>query len=181
MKTTIIDPPYPLVTLEEAKVALGESGDDRDGLIGGLILAAQSELDGPLGWVGISVAEQGVEYRVDDFSCPIALPGPIIGAVDITYLDADGAQQSLDPGVYEVLSDGRVVLVSGQSWPTLYQQAEAVRFAYYAGIADPNDPRIAQMKTAIILHVRMTLDGIDAEAARRAIEALVRSMWVPVA
>lgn len=181
MHVTVTDPPYPLVALDEAKVALGESGTDRDALIEGLIMAAQSEMEGPKGWVGTVVAEQGLEVRVDTFDdSPIILPGPIASAVVITYLDADGAEQELDDTVYAVMTDGTVVLVDGQEWPTLFDQSEAVRFAYTAGITDSFDPRIQQMKTAIIMHVRMTLDMVDPDKVRKAIESLVRSMWVPV-
>jgi hypothetical protein len=178
---SVFDQPYPLVTLEEAKVALGEDGDLRNALISGLILAAQGELDGPKGWLGISVAEQGIEFITDDFDCPIILPaGPVTGQVQVFYLDADGIEQLLDTSVYQVAIDGKLTLASGGSWPTIQDTTGAVRIQYYAGIADEFDTRIAVMKTAIILHVRMTLDGVDREAVRRAIESLVRPLWVPV-
>lgn len=177
---SVFDQPYPLVTLEECKVALGEDGDARNILIDGMILAAQGELDGPKGWLGISVAEQGIEYTTDDFSCPITLPaGPVTGQVEVFYLDADGVEQLLDASVYRVSIDGNLTLVSGESWPTLQDTDGAVRIRYYAGIDNQFDPRIAMMKTAIILHVRMTLDGVEREACRRAIESLVRPLWVP--
>jgi hypothetical protein len=177
---SVFDQPYALVTLEEAKVALGEDGDARNALIDGLILAAQGELDGPKGWVGISVAVQGIEYVADDFTCPIVLPaGPVTGQVEVFYLDADGVEQLLDVSVYQVALDGKLTLTSGESWPTIQDTPGAVRVQYYAGIIDQFDPRIAMMKTAIILHVRMTLDGVEREASRRAIESIVRPLWVP--
>lgn len=177
---SVFDQPYPLVTLEEVKVALGEDGDARNVLIDAFILAAQGELDGPKGWLGISVAGQGIEYIADDFTCPIILPyGPVTGQVQVFYLDSDGAEQLLDASVYQVAIDGKLTLVSGESWPTVQDTAGAVRIQYYAGITDQFDPRIAMMKTAIILHVRMTLDGVEREASRRAIESIVRPLWVP--
>lgn len=182
MQITITSFPDMLVSLEEAKVAVGESGTDRDDFIEGLILAAQSELDGPKGWVGITVAQQGVEVRFDTFDdTPLRLPGPIIGYVVLSYLDADGASTVLDSDDYAVLPDGSLVLADGATWPTLADQSGAVSAAYTAGMVEGEDAqRIALMKTAIKMHVRMTLDGVDMENSRRAIESLVRSLWVPV-
>lgn len=181
MQIVITTQPEPLVTVEEAKVALGESGNDRNVLIEGMILAAQAELDGPHGWVGISVASQSVEARFDSFDDPIRLPGgPIVGEVVVTYLDSNGDSVELDAAGYVVQADGTVSLAASASWPTVYDQADACRFAYDVGIEDTADTRYSLMRTAIILHVRMTIDGIDPDKARKAIEALVRPMWVPV-
>lgn len=183
MIVTITSFPDMLVTLEEAKTAIGESGTDRDDLIEGLILAAQAELDGPKGWVGISVAQQGVEVTFDTFEdCPLRLPGgPIIGDVAVTYLDGSGDSQVLDTDDYEVLPDGSLILVDGAEWPTLADQTGAITAAYTVGMVEGEEAqRIGLMKTAIKLHVRMTLDGVEPEVSRRAIESLVRSMWVPV-
>jgi hypothetical protein len=177
---TVFDQPYALVTLDEVKIGLGEDGNERNALIDAMIMAAQGELDGPKGWLGISVAAQGIEYAADDFSAPICLPyGPVIAINEIRYLDADGAEQVLDAALYELAPDGAVVLADGASWPAVAARKAAVRVRYYAGIEDSFDPRIAIMKTAIILHVRMTMDGVERAASRSAIESIVRTMWVP--
>lgn len=174
MRITVTTQPDPLVTLDEAKVALGESGSDRDEFITGLIAAAQAELDGPKGWVGISVARQSVEVRFDAFCDGMQMPGgPVIEPVTLTYLDSNGSTQTLATEVYAVLSDGRIALVPAKSWPSTYSRAEAVTAAYDVGIEDQNDPRIALMQTAIKLHVRMTLDGDDPDTRRRTIDWLV--------
>jgi hypothetical protein len=183
MQIIITSQPGLLVSVDEAKVALGESGNDRDALIEGLLWAAQGELDGPKGWVGVTVAQQGVEARFDSFDDqPIRLPGgPIIGDVLITYLDRSSDSQTLDAAGYIVATDGALSLAAGASWPYVADQAGVCTAIYDVGmIAGEDDPRIQQMKTAIILHVRMTLDGVDPAASRRAIESLVRSLWVPV-
>ncbi|GAB5642342.1 hypothetical protein JMUB7488_28400 [Staphylococcus aureus] len=53
-----------------------------------------------------------------------------------------------------------------------------MRIHYSAGIADSFDPRIEIMKTAIIMHVRMTLDGVEPENSRKAIQSIVAPLWV---
>lgn len=183
MRVTITTQPAALLTHADAVVrqSLALSGTDRDAQVDALLLAAQAELDGPKGWVGISVAQQSVEVVADAFDAPlIRLPGgPIdIDSVAITYLDGAGNEQTLASG-YLVASDGTVTLASGASWPSIYDQAGAVTVAYDVGMT-AGDPRISLMKTAIILHAKMTLDFDDVEVRRRAIEGLVRSMWVPM-
>lgn len=176
---TITTPPAQLVTLAEAKVALGESGSDRDTLINAMILAAQAELDGPNGWVGVCVAEQTAQIKASSFDEPeIRLVGGPITDVAVTYLDSDGDTQTLDDQTYIVGQDGVLSLVYGEEWPTVSEQADCITVSYDVGIADTDDPRVNQMKIAIIMHVRMTLDMVAPDVHRRAIEALVRPMWV---
>lgn len=179
MKITVLTQPQPLVDVEEAKLALGFLGTtDRDSMIEGLILAAQAELDGPTGWVGISVAEQQVELRLDAFCSTIQLPyGPVAGVGSVNYLDDDGTEQTADGALYDVLTDS-IVLVDGESWPESYGQAEAVRITYDVGIADADDPRIALMKTAIILHVKMTMDMEDVENRRKVLRWITAPLRV---
>jgi len=179
MKLTVLSQPAPLVDVEESKLDLGLTGtSDRDAQIEGLILAAQAELDGPTGWVGVSIAEQSVELRLDAFDSPMALPyGPVTGVGGIQYLDEDGAEQTIDGSVYDVLS-GSVVLVDGKSWPEVLGQAEAVRITYDVGISDDTDQRVNLMKAAIRMHVKMTFDMDDVATRRRAIRDLTQSLRV---
>lgn len=183
MQVIVTSQPDLLVSVEECKVALGESGNDRDSLIESFLWAAQGELDGPKGWVGISVAQQGIEAHFDSFDAvPVTLPGgPIIGDVVVTYLSGSGSTEVLDAGSYVVAPNGAFTLAAGASWPTLADQAGVCIASYTVGmVLGEDDSRIGLMKTAIILHVRMTMDGIEPEKSRRAIEALVRPLWVPV-
>jgi len=180
MSVTVFDQPYPLVSLEDAKTALGEYSDDRNALISGLIMAAQGEMDGPKGWLGMCIAEQGLEYVVDDFEDPIILPyGPVGESIEILYVDKDGAEQVIPSTDFTVSTTGEIKLVSGASWPSVSSEGEAVRVRYYAGISDAFDPRIEMLKAAILLHVRMMIDGVEREAARNAMESIVRPLWVP--
>jgi hypothetical protein len=179
VKITVLTQPEPLVDVEEAKLALGFQGtSDRDEMIEGLILAAQAELDGPTGWVGISVAEHQVELRLDMFTSTINLPyGPVVGVGSVDYLDDEGAEQTAGAELYDVLTDS-IVLIDGESWPESYGQAEAVRITYDVGISDENDPRVSLMKAAIIMHVKMTMDMEDVEARRKAIKAITAPLRV---
>lgn len=181
MQIVVTTQPAPLVTLAEASVALGESSTDRQAYIEGLILAAQAKLDGPKGTLGISVAVQTISVVCSSFDCPpIRLPGgPITSDIEIVYLDGDGTEVTLDTGDFVVLSDGTIALPEGGSWPTIADQGNAITLTYDVGIEDEDDPRIQQMKTAIIMEVRKNLDMADPEAHAKAIDSLTSSLWVP--
>ncbi len=179
---TITVQPDPLVTLDDMKTALGESGNDRNDLIEAFTLAAQGELDGPNGWVGISIAAQTAQIKASSFDEPeIRLAGGPFGTVTVVYVDSNGANQTLASGDYIVGADGVLSLAAGKSWPTLADRADGITVTYECGVDDVDDPRTQLMRTAIMLHVRMTLDGNEPDVSRRAIEGLVRPMWVPVA
>jgi uncharacterized phiE125 gp8 family phage protein len=77
---------------------------------------------------------------LDSFTCNIIkLPrAPLQSVTSITYLDTDGDSQTLATTVYGVdtLSEpGRVYLKTGQSWPSTYDQLNAITITYVAGWA----------------------------------------------
>jgi uncharacterized phiE125 gp8 family phage protein len=83
-------------------------------------------------------------YRltIDTFPCAgrIALPLPPLQSVQaIRYFDAAGEQQTLATTVYRVLAErepAEICLRSGQAWPTVYDEPDAVEIDYTAGVAD---------------------------------------------
>lgn len=175
MRIVVVTQPEPLVGLEEAKTALGEDGPDRDALIKSLILAAQAYLDGPKGICGIAVAQQTVEVYHDNFDTDIYLPGVTIAAplTSLSYLDTAGVSNLLDPAAYVLQQNGRLALAAGAAWPTVTDAGDGVVAIYDLGIEDADDPRIDLMKTAIIMHVKMTMDMDDPELYLRVIASLV--------
>lgn len=70
----------------------------------------------------------------------ISLPFPPCASVQsVKYYDSDGVQQTLATTVYKLLADrepAEIALKSGQSWPTVYDEADVVEIAYTAGVAD---------------------------------------------
>ncbi|UJW87966.1 hypothetical protein [Devosia sp. SL43] len=176
MVLVVITQPSLLVTLSEVKTALGESSTDRDAMITTALRAAQAELDGPSGRVGMVVASTTVEQRSPGFDDPIVLSAvPVTSVTTIKYLDTAGVEQTLSAGSYTVLSDGRIELNPGYSWPGLYADEEAVRIRFVAGMA-AGDIRIDLMKAAIIMHVKMTIDMADPAVYQNTI----RNLLVPL-
>jgi uncharacterized phiE125 gp8 family phage protein len=70
----------------------------------------------------------------------IALPLPPVQSVEsINYYDAAGVQQTLAETVYRLLDQrepAEICLKSGQSWPTTYDEPDAVEIDYTAGVCD---------------------------------------------
>jgi hypothetical protein len=71
------------------------------------------------GWPA-ECASEVVRYPVNRHAGAIRLPvGPVVAVASITYRDAAGVVQTLDPASYDVgARTGRVAPVSG--WPTVY-------------------------------------------------------------
>ena len=181
---TITTPPEPLLTHadEIVRQSLGLDGTDRDELADSLLLSAQAELDGPGGKLGFTVAPQSVVFTADSFDMPIRLPGGTpLSDVVVTYVDGDGATQTLDDTSYVVAADGLLSLVAGEDWPTLAGQADAVSIAYDIDGIDDTDPRSDQMKQAIIMHAKLHMDMDDPDVRRKVIENMTSTLWVPVA
>lgn len=162
MQVRVIDPPQPIVTVDEVKEFARIEGDDHDLMIGALITSAQSEIDGPNGWLGRAFGEQRLEAtfcRFDDFHLPMP---KIIEVEAITYVDGDGALQTVDPDWYQ--ADGRdISLKPGYSWPSTGAQEDAVRITYLAGEkAESLD--LERVKVSIMINVSLHYDGEHEQA-----------------
>ena len=53
--------------------------------------------------------------------------------INITYVDADGATQTLDASLYQLGLDDTVSPAWGQSWPGVRVQPDSVKITYVAG------------------------------------------------
>ncbi|MGW8202983.1 head-tail connector protein [Sphingomonas bisphenolicum] len=163
MRVTVITPPAPVVTWEEADQHLRLDGDEEQReMVERLIGAATAHIDGPAGWLGRALGLQTLEARMCSFCDIIRLPyQPIVDIVSVHYLDGMGQPVLIDPETYELF--GRDLGNAwGKSWPTpgAYRgHAETVRIQYRAGYAvdpdaDPVIPNVPEpIKQAILLMV----------------------------
>jgi uncharacterized phiE125 gp8 family phage protein len=136
------------VDLELAKRHLRLQHDEDDVLIAGQITAARVHVESLLGY---PMVESSMRATLDAFPCVIALPLCPIGAVSaVTYVDADGAAQTLPGADYKVDQSGRGARIApayGKSWPSTRREAAAVHVDYTAGyaLADVPKPLVAAM------------------------------------
>ena len=127
------------ISLAEAKEHLRVLHTAEDSYITGLISAATEYLEGREGIIGRALITQSWEYRIDAFpDCvSIELPMPPLQSVaSVTYVDGDGAVQTLSTDVYAVETATLVGLISlkyDQVWPETRSEPHAVRIAFTAG------------------------------------------------
>lgn len=103
----------------------------------------------------------GVETTLERevrYLCPsdrIKIPRPPLASVtSITYVDSDGASQTLATSVYQVITShepGFVRLKYNQSWPSVRYQPEAVTITYVCGYADAATVPAATKQAILLL------------------------------
>ena len=128
------------VTTSEAKSHLRVDTTADDTLIGTLITAARQHVENHLRRALIT---QTWELVTDAFPVGdvIRLPlPPLVSVTSIKYTDEDGNESTLSSAAYVVDTDstkGRVVLKSGETWPSdTLAAANGVRVRYVAGYGE---------------------------------------------
>lgn len=166
MYLRLIQPPAgELLSLDEAKAHMRVDVADDDTVITQLIAAAIANVDGDRGWVNRALLSQTWELVLDAFptGCQakqrrISLPLPPLQLVDsISYVDGNGAAQTLDPTLYSVKRVGsdqpaHIAEAFGATWPTTRAEDDAVTVRFVAGYGDtaadvPADLRLALRMT----------------------------------
>lgn len=184
-RVRVIEPPLPIVTIDEAVRHLVEVPEEDLAYVEGLLLAATAWIDGPSGWLGRTLGGQTLEFVIDGFdadSCSntILLPyEPLIDITSIVYVDEDGNAATLPPEVY-TLGNGGVRPVADGDWPSSDDVPEAVMIRYRAGYAkpDPDDPTKlindapAPIKVAIMMLVAQWYRYRESVAIGHLVEAL---------
>lgn len=144
----LITPPGDLpVSLDLAKMHLRIDHDDDDVLISSLINTAVDHLDGWTGVLGRCLVEQAWRQDFDALARCLPLPlGPVIEIVSVDYVDANGSEQTMDPGDYLLRTDagGRSV-IELKLWPS----SRSASVTYKAGFSTVP----AAITTAILMLV----------------------------
>lgn len=94
-------PPAALLTLPEVRAHLRVDHTEEDPLIEGLIAAAVSHLDGWQGVLGRCILTQTWASRFSALRDQ-RLPFPDVQSAVVSYLDSNGAAQTVDPTNYRV-------------------------------------------------------------------------------
>ncbi len=157
-------PAVELVELDDAaahlRLDLEDMEPDEQALLESWIRAARRHVEQKL---SIAVVEQTWRLTLDGFpalNAPIILPRPPLKSVtSVVYVDADGAEQTLDPALYVVDLEsrpGRIGPIQNTSWPTAAKQLASVRVVYIAGLAAEDDSLedlLADLRAAMLLLV----------------------------
>lgn len=144
MSLKLIDKPdRRAITLTEAKAHVRQEETADDNLI-------RTMTDGAIARAQTITRRQFItakyEMRFDRFPHWFEFPRPPLQAVEsdgIKYIDNNGDEQTFDAAKYIVdtfRTIGRVVLKSGESWPSVDDEINVVRVQFVAGYGDdPND------------------------------------------
>lgn len=129
------EPATPAVSTSDAKAHLRVTHSDEDTLIGNIVDAAVRHVEDAC---GRALFTQTWTLKLDEFPVgDIILPRPPVASVtSITYVDGDGATQTLSSGDY--LSDlssepAAISPAYGTEWPTTREQRAAVTVVYVSG------------------------------------------------
>jgi uncharacterized phiE125 gp8 family phage protein len=130
---------------------------------------------------GRALVTQSWRLRMDAFPCrrePLVVDLPPLASVEgITYVDADGATQTLSPSAYQVDLDSRPARIApayGHDWPGTRHQLNAVTVAFTAGAsADLVDPEFVGRMKACVCHCHRRREDRD-EAW---LDKLFSSLW----
>lgn len=160
IQETTSPPVYP-VTLGEVKdhLRLTDIGGphEHNSMLADLVIAATEEVEAH---TGRALVQRSFVYRQNGFSA-IELPrNPVQSITSITYLDLDGAEQTLATSVYDVDTNhepGLITLAYEQNWPSVRSTRGSVRVTFVAGYAlSGSDYRVnipRSIKQAILMLV----------------------------
>lgn len=161
MRTRVVAPPAPIISLVDAKKHLRVDWEDDDALIEGLVQAAVQHIDGPTGWVGRCFGPQTLEAVLERWERTVRLPcEPIIGIESVKYLDGSGVLQTVAPADYGFGSS--LWFRSGWSAPAVGRFPDPIRIRYRAGYNGATGAGAGEVQTgelpfpvraAILLHV----------------------------
>jgi uncharacterized phiE125 gp8 family phage protein len=166
------------VSVSQARDHLRIDTTEADSMIASYIVAAREWCESR---TRRALPTQTWEYTID-FDWPlvdglhrIELPlAPVSSVSLITYLDEDGAEQTLSESLYQVCGTGAdnhrpyIVPAYNQSWPTVRYVPEVITVEYVAGYGAPWAVP-GPLKTAMLLHIEYLFDRSSAD--RGALEA----------
>ena len=144
-----ISGPAPIITPADVP----GSHDPADASIAALIAAVQAAIDGPTGWLKLSLGAQRLELATDRFSRSILLPcGPVTDIVSVAYRDRAGESQAVNEADYRLADGNRCLFGTGFRFPDIDCVPDALTITYEAGFEGSLVPPNA--KQAVVIGVQ---------------------------
>jgi uncharacterized phiE125 gp8 family phage protein len=143
---TVAAPSPEPITAAQVKAQCRIDGTDEDTLIDTYIKAARAHIEAMCG-VRFA-ARTGVVFKCDSFCDFEKFPeAPVTSITSISYVDTEGATQTLSTDVYELRADGLTVSIAlkyNQTWPAI-QPGSRITVTVAMGYATAPDDIIAAM------------------------------------
>lgn len=142
------------VSLDEVKTHCRVDHDDDDASLTIKLAAAVSELDGWSGSLGRALVTQSWAQAFDGFPLRLRLPLVAVSVASLTYVDTEGATQTLASNQYVLRRDALGSFVEpayGVDWPAVRAQTASVTVTFVCGQAAADVP--ANIKNAILMRV----------------------------
>lgn len=134
--TRTVAPTVEPITLADAKLHLRVTQDEQDAHIAASIAAAREQFEQD---TGRALLSQTWTLTMDTFpgsASPIRLlRSPLIAVTSIVYKDTAGSSTTLASSDYVVSKSepGRITPAYGETWPSTYDEADAVTVTFTAG------------------------------------------------
>lgn len=152
--TVTAGPTEPVSIAQARQQARTDTDTYHDDELTRLITVARQHVEN---YCGLRCATTTVEVKCDGFADMARLSeAPVQSVTSITYLDTDGASQTLSTDVYELRADGlevAIVLKYGQAWPSI-RPGSRITVTLVAGYATTP----AAMVHAMLLHLAEQFD-----------------------
>lgn len=180
MSLTISVPPGEEPITAEEQMTWSRITDGADAaVIEKLIKAAREQCEF---YTGRAFLTQTCVERFHCFPCDFELDrAPVQSITSITYIDTDGAEQTLSPAAYDVdlySLPARICPAYGYTWPVTYPRQNAVVVTYVAGWASVDDVPEG-VKQAISLMADFKFDNPTAGSADTSLPCDVTGLLHP--
>lgn len=159
------------VSVAEAKAQGRVDYSDHDVLIGSLIGAAVSHLDGYAGTLGRCLINQTWRQDFDGWATDLRLPFCDVSSVVIGYFDAADVARTVNAGLYELLTDALGAFVrfkSGFAAPALAERSDPVQVTFVTGYGATADAVPQGIKHAILMLVSHWYENREASGDGKA-------------
>lgn len=147
------------LSLDAAKRQCKVDGADSDGDLTDYIAAARANVEA---MTGTRLITQTLDLYCDGFDDLSRLPvAPVQSITEITYVDGDGATQTLDPAIYEARLFGlspKILLAYGRAWPTT-REGSLVTVTAVVGYGDAGEDVPQDVAHALKLLVSQWFDN----------------------
>jgi len=167
------------ISIADVKARFGVDAGDWDQRLSGFIAAAVGEIDGPNG-IGVALITQTWRLALDAWCSEIVLPlGPVQSVLSVTYVDAAGVTQTLDPSGYGLdltRRPARLRPAWGAAWPAHRGDPGEIQVTFKAGFGDT----AATVPKDLAAALELLVDHFFEDADRKAADLILNRYRVPV-